>query len=245
MTSALLGIAILLAINPAETAVEPLRVVLVSGAEEYHSDETLAVLKRYLEAEYRIRCVLVKAVSVDNLPGLEALDDCDVALFFTRRLTIEGDQLERVKAYALSNRPLVGVRTASHGFQNWLDFDRLVLGGNYHGHYKHEVATIVTPAPGAEAHPILRDVGPITSLGGLYRVSPPAADAHILLNGSAPEGDEPVAWVRLRDGRRVVYTSLGEQRDFDDPDFLRLLANALCWSADRLDLIPADRQEPR
>ena len=37
--------------------------------------------------------------------GLEALDDCDVALFFTRRLEIDGEQLGRIEAELAADRP--------------------------------------------------------------------------------------------------------------------------------------------
>ena len=71
----------------------------------------------------------------EHLPGLENLADCDVMLLFTRRLKLSGEQLERIKDYCLSGKPIVGVRTASHAIQSWLDLDKEVLGGNYHGHY--------------------------------------------------------------------------------------------------------------
>lgn len=212
---------------------EPLKVVLVSGAEEYDSDASLLEFQEYLESRYPASCTLLKATSVDELDGLEALDDCDVALFFTRRLTIEGEALDRVKEYAMSGRPIVGVRTASHGFQNWLECDRLVFGGNYHGHYEHDVETVARVAEGVQGHPGLSGVGSLTSIGGLYRVSPLSDDAQVLLLGTAPEGTEPVAWVREVGGRRVAYTSLGHQADFKNPVFLRLLANLVFWSADR------------
>ncbi len=224
-------------------AAGPVRVCLVSGSEEYDSDESLATFKTYLESHGQLTCSLIKASAVDDLPGLEALDDCDVALFFTRRLTIEGEQLEAVKRYALSGRPIVGVRTASHGFQNWLDFDKVVYGGNYHGHYKHDVETVARPAAGRADHPILKGVGPITSLGGLYRVTPLADDTSVLLLGTAPEGTEPVAWTRTHNGGRVVYTSLGTQDDFRNPDFLQLLTNALFWAAGRESAILNSAQE--
>lgn len=79
------------------------------------------------------------------------------------------------------------------------------------------------------------------SIGGLYRVSPLAEDAQVLLIGTAPEGTEPVAWVRELEGRRIAYTSLGQQDDFKNPDFLRLLANLLFWSADRSEDIQPNR----
>ena len=167
----------------------PLNVCLVSGSEEYKSDDTLAAFRDHLEANYPAKCTLLKARGFDDLPGLEALDDCDVALFFTRRLTIGGEQLARIKKYVEAGRPIVAVRTASHGFQNWLDFDRDVLGGNYRGHYRNDLTMRATVAPGAEGHPVLDGVKMIASLGSLYRTSPLARDAKPLLIGSSPEGD--------------------------------------------------------
>ncbi len=121
---------------------DPIKIVLVSGSNIYFSNISLAEYKNYLEENYEgVQITLLQAGGELNakneysdLQDLEALDDCDVALFFTRRLTIDGEQLERVKRYVNSGRPIVVLRTASHGFQNWLDFDKLVLGRNYHGH---------------------------------------------------------------------------------------------------------------
>jgi len=70
-----------------------LKVCLVSGSEEYHSDATLAAFQRDLEAKYNVACVLLKARGESELPGLESLDKCDVAVFFTRRLKIDGEDL--------------------------------------------------------------------------------------------------------------------------------------------------------
>ena len=38
-----------------------LKVCLLSGSEEYHSDTTLAAFQRDLEAKYHVACVLLKA----------------------------------------------------------------------------------------------------------------------------------------------------------------------------------------
>jgi type 1 glutamine amidotransferase/nicotinamidase-related amidase len=206
---------------------------MVSGSEEYESDRTLAAFRDYLEANYPARCSLVCARGVADLPGLDALDNCDVALFFTRRLTIEGDQLDRVQRYVTAGRPLVAVRTASHGFQKWLEFDKEVLGGNYRGHYRNDLTMRAAPVPEATGHPVLDGIRGLASRGSLYKTSPLAPDAKVLLAGSSPEGKEPAAWVREYRGGRVFYTSLGAQGDFDNATFRRLLANALFWAARR------------
>src|SRR5690606_1319320 len=122
--------------------------------------------------------------------------DCDVALFFTRRLTIDGEALDAIRRYATSGRPIVGVRTASHGFQNYLEMDPEIFGGNYHGHYRNDLTTEVAVAEGAEGHPTLDRLEPFISRGSLYKVTPLAEGCRVLLVGTSPEGREPLAWTR-------------------------------------------------
>src|SRR3954464_10134197 len=77
--------------------VAPLKVCLVSGSLEYNSNESLAGFQKYLESRYKAECsrAFVEGENISNLPGLENLGSCDVMLLFTRRLKLEGEQLER------------------------------------------------------------------------------------------------------------------------------------------------------
>lgn len=211
----------------------PMKVCLVSGSQTYNSEISLPAFKAAIEPRYALECTLIQALGKDQLPGLEALDTCDVALFFTRRLEISGQELEAVKRYCLGGKPIVAVRTACHGFQGFLEFDKEVLGGNYHGHYGGDVITKVVTAPGMESHPILHKVGALDSLSSLYRTHPLAKDTQMLLGGVAPEGAQPVAWTREYKGARVFFTSLGSVEDFENPSFRRMIVNALFWTANR------------
>jgi type 1 glutamine amidotransferase len=168
------------------------------------------------------------------VPGLENLDTCDVLLIFTRRLKIDGKQLERIKKYCDAGRPIVGVRTASHAFQNWLALDREVFGGNYKGHYSEGPETEIEVVKDAAENPILAGFTPYRSAGSLYRNTGLAQDCRVLLIGSIPEHTEPIAWTREHQGGRVFYTSLGHPKDFEVEAFRNLLANALLWTARRL-----------
>lgn len=218
---------------PASAA--PLKVCLVSGSFEYDSDTSLAAFRDYLEAEYDTECTLLKAAGWTDIPGLEALDGCDVALFFMRRLRLDGEQLDRIKAYCAAGRPLVAVRTMSHGIQTWLAFDKEVLGGNYQGHLGEGPTTEVLVKPHRTDHPVLDGVGPIRSRYSLYKTKPVAEDCDVLMFGRTPESDgpQPLAWTRLHNGGRIFYTSLGGIGDFEGASFRRLLANALYWAVDR------------
>ena len=112
-----------------------LKIVLVSGSLEYKSDESLADFQKYLEEKHGAECRRAFRKADDDVPGLEALKDCDLAIFFTRRLTIDGDQLKSVRDYLKSGKPVIGIRTASHGFQKYLEMDREIFGGDYKNHY--------------------------------------------------------------------------------------------------------------
>ena len=226
----------------------PLKICLISGSAEYESDVSLTQFQAYLEKNFNVECTLLKAQGRlnrrgehDTLPGLEALAASEVAVYFTRRVTIEGEQLEQIKKYCLAGRPLVAVRTASHGFQNWLEFDREVLGGNYQGH-EPSATTPVTYYPViAQYHPVLDGVSVIRSPYTLYKTSPLAEDAQLLMEGTSKgkvEGEsgggrEPAVWTRTYKGARVLYTAMGGREDFENPAFLRLLTNAVFWTARR------------
>ena len=97
----------------------PLRACLVSGSFEYESDVSLDAFKAFLEGEYEAECTLLKAAGWEDLPGLEALDDCDTALFFTRRLRRDiAKAVEKVSVKDIehpTDAELEQVRQAIHG----------------------------------------------------------------------------------------------------------------------------------
>lgn len=213
----------------------PLRVVMVSGSGEYKSAESLPAFAKFLEQGFHVKATVLQAKGDKEIPGLEALEEADVVLVFTRRIKLEGEQLERFKKHCLAGKPIVGVRTASHAIQTWLDFDKEVLGGNYKGHYGGGVKQSVTVNPAAKDHPVLKGVKDFESEYSLYKTGPIAADATLLMTSTTPKaaGAEPAAWVREYKGGRVFYTSLGGLSDFENASFRQLLVNALFWTARR------------
>lgn len=238
--SALVGVIVTAAVAQAEDA-PPLKVCLVSGSIEYKSNESLAAYQKYLESHYNARCTqaFIQGNDIEHLPGLDNLDTCDVMVLFTRRLKIDGPELEKIKAYCHSGKPVVGVRTASHALQNWLALDKEVLGGNYKGHYDGDLATDVTLVETQKDNPLLQGVTPFRSAGSLYKNKGISGDCQVLMTGTSPEATEPITWTRTHNGGRVFYTSLGHPQDFQEESFRRLLANGLFWAAGREPQTPA------
>jgi type 1 glutamine amidotransferase len=215
--------------------------VLISGEYEYNSTNTLPAFKQFLESNYALNCIYLERKG-EEIPGLEALKKADLALFYIRRMTLPEEQLSQIKSYVNSGRSLIGLRTASHAFQNWKEFDNVVLGGNYHNHYGNAFVATARIHSEAASHPILKNVAKEFVTGGsLYKTSPLAKGTTLLLTGSITnQPPEPMAWTHNFNGARVFYTSLGHVKDFDHPAFRTMLVNAIFWALDQP--VPAPRQ---
>ena len=204
-----------------------LNLCMLSGSFEYDSEESLTRLKTYLEDHYAINANLLVYASEDDDPSLASLDDADAVLVYTRRLNTEGESLRQFQDYCEKGRPIIGIRTASHAYQNWLEFDKVVLGGDYQGHYGQGPTVRVEYIE--QEHPILKGIIELQSYGSLYKNPTLSNDTSVLLMGHTDEHSEPVAWTRLHNGGRVFYTSLGHQKDFTLEPFLRFLGQSILW----------------
>mgnify|MGYP002527034618 CR=1 FL=1 len=206
-------------------------IVLLSGESLYGSASTLPKFAAQLERQHGYRCTTIVREGEHRFPSLDALGQADLVVVFARRMQLPAEQLGQVKRYVESGKPVIGLRTASHAIQNWLEFDKLVLGGNYHGHHKNNLSGNASVVPAAKGHPILSGVAAEFKMGGsLYKNAPLANAAKPLLNGSV-EGHpaEPVAWTHSFKGNRTFYTSLGHAADFANPNFTKLVTNAIAW----------------
>jgi type 1 glutamine amidotransferase len=216
----------------------PLRLLLISGSGEYKSDEFFAELAPQLEANYNVKCSIYDGRDgKQGYPGLSALDDADVMVVFCKRWQLPDEARARAQKWCQQGKPVVGLRTASHAFQTWLEFDKKIMGGDYSGHYGWEDGIEVSIADGGRDHPILKGVGPWTRRGKLYRNPNLQPDVTLLLIAKSPSGKtEPVAWARVYDqnsGGRSFYTSMGMPSDLESDDFRTMLVNAIFWTAGR------------
>jgi type 1 glutamine amidotransferase len=193
-------------------------VVLVSGDEEYRSEEAMPQLANILARRHGFKCTVLFALGKDgtidpncndNIPGLEALRSADLMIIATRFRNLPDDQMKEIVDYVESGRPLMGMRTATHAFNlksktyakySWNSkawdggFGRRVLGDtwvNHHGqHGKESTRGII--APGARDHPILRGIndGDIWGPTDVYEVHVPA-DCMRLVLGQVLAGMKP------------------------------------------------------
>jgi len=218
-------------------------VAILMSEDEYETQLTLtAFANSELGKDFRVSCIYGRAEDGNDLVGLDAVNDADLLIVSVRRRALPKEQLEIVRSYFASGKPAIGIRTASHAFALrdgaptaghavWPEFDAQAWGGHYVGHYANDLATTVQPIADAASHPILHDVPQqlFASGGSLYRPAPLAEGATLLATGSV-EGHpaEPVAWTFTRaDGGQSFYTSLGHEKDFENPAFVQMLTNAV------------------
>lgn len=195
-------------------------VVLVSGDEEYRSEETLPQLAKILATRHGFRCTVLFAIDPkdgtinpdrnDNIPGLKALESADLLVLFTRFRNLPDDQMKPLIDYIESGRPVIGLRTATHAFNLKSDsayagyswnaedggYGRRVLGETWVSHHgQHgKQSTRGVLAPGAEGHPILRGVRGEDIWGptDVYGVRLPLpGDSKPLVLGAVLEGMKP------------------------------------------------------
>ena len=230
-------------------------VCFIIGENEYRTGETLPEFakKELAWRGYQLSFVTASPKVGDNdFKGWEAIPKADVLVISSRRRSPPGPMLEAIRAHIAAGKAVVGIRTASHAFEErdqktptattWMHFDEEVLGGDYQDHYGTGPGkvTVVRHDRATAASPILNGVAPeFRAKSHLYRNRDLAPTTTRLLVGRTEDGlseTEPVAWTNTRERRRVFYTSLGSPDDFAEPSFRRLLLNGILWSMD--DFIP-------
>jgi len=120
-------------------------IVLVSGDEEYRSEEALPQLAKILSEHHGFRCTvlfaqdpekpgIVNANYVKNIPGLDALDTADMIVLFTRFRALPDEQMQHFENYLKTGKPLIGIRTATHAFN--FDKDSISNFAQYGNYYQ-------------------------------------------------------------------------------------------------------------
>jgi type 1 glutamine amidotransferase len=235
-------------------------IVFVTGDHEYSGEATLPIVAAELEKNYGFRTIVLKAYpnhnAEENIPGLEALKEADMAVFFLRWRKLPADQVQLIEDYLKTQKPMVGFRTTTHAFnypkehplEKWNAFGEFAFnsppgwgGVNKHTHYGHESSTDVTMIDSVSNDPILTGVDKtFHARSWLYQVLPnyPSNGSKALMMGHSvnPNNkkayDNPVAWTGTNSfGARIFFTTLGHPEDFDQEPFQHMVINAIHWAA--------------
>lgn len=229
------GVSLLLAafVSRIEAAEPPLRVAIAARGKEF------AELQKHLESNFHVTCVRIDADKGKGIPDAAKLADCDVMLLNHYRAEPTPEQLEHIKKYFLSGKPVVGTRKASHAYQNWLEIDKVVLGAKYGGHFllgkqKEPISQVFSPK--GKENLQVKDVKLAIPGGGLYKYTELASDVEVLIEGGHEGNRMPQTWRRVnkeRGNQRVFYTRYDPNDVNKYADVREMVVKALFWAADR------------
>ncbi len=163
-------------------------IVLISGDDEYRSEEAFPQLAKILATHHGFKCTVLFALDPDgtinpeqhhNIPGLEHLKTADLAILGLRFRDLPDEQMEHFVNYLEAGKPVIGLRTSTHAFDikdksrkyykyHWqsdvkdyeLGFGKQVLGDTWLSHHGNHgsQSTRGIFAKGQEKNPILKGI---------------------------------------------------------------------------------------
>ncbi len=201
-------------------------IVFVTGDEEYRSEEGMPQLAKILAVHHGFTCTVLFAINkktgeidpetLDNIPGLEALDGADLMVLFTRFRELPDEQMKHIVDFANAGKPMIALRTATHPFNylknldspyakhTWNNpdaaftggFGRQILGETWVSHYGHHgvESTRGEIAPEMQDHPILQGCDDIWGPTDVYGINSLTGDSQPLVRGIVLTGmnhDDP------------------------------------------------------
>jgi hypothetical protein len=190
-------------------------VVLLSGDEEYRSEEALPMLGKILSQRHGFRCTVLFSVDPDgtinpkasrSLSNPAALETADAIVMSLRFRAWPDDIMARFDKLLRAGTPIVALRTSTHAFNGFAKgspwepwnynnqggFGKRVLGETWLTHWgRHKVeATRGVVEESQKGHPLLRGVTAVFGDTDVYEAYPPS-DATILLRGLVLSGMSP------------------------------------------------------
>ncbi|MDF1737940.1 MAG: sulfatase-like hydrolase/transferase [Verrucomicrobiales bacterium] len=193
-------------LSPPEGSANGRTIVFVTGDDEYKSEESMPMMAHILAERHGFDCKVLFAINRktgvidtnqrDHIPGLEALEDADLMVIFTRFRALEEAQMQMIEDYLATGKPVIGIRTSTHAFDfskapesafshysyshESGGFGRKVLGQNWIRHWgRHGTESSRGRfAPGMEKHPILTGIedGEIWGPTDVYEATLPQPD---------------------------------------------------------------------
>jgi nicotinamidase-related amidase len=241
-------------------------IAFIIAENEYHANQTLPefahelLLTKGVNCEFALGKPVYEGEGIHNIENLQILNDADLAVIQVRRRALPSGQMSLIKGYVNRGKAVLGIRTASHAFDakkpipaqvgtpggtnseaseyldQWPEFDRDVLGGNYQDHYGTlKVSIVYSEVPGMENHPLFQGVShddftsPVAPLYSLYKNRPLRSErVQVLLTGTIPEKPvEPVLWINRGEKGKVICTSMGHWEDWKNEKFRMIMFNSV------------------
>lgn len=198
-------------------------IVLISGDEEYRSEESLPMLGKILSQRHGFKCTVLFPIDKNtgeinpneqtNIPGMDAVDSADLIIAALRFRELPDKDMKHFVDYLAAGKPFIALRTTTHAFnytrnkqspfakysynsREWPGgFGQQLLGETWWIHHGHHK---VESARGLinglhQTHPILKGVKDVWGDSDVYGIRQLPPDAKVLLFGLTLSGMTPEA----------------------------------------------------
>ena len=197
------------------------RIVLLSGDEEYRSEEALPMLGKILAVRHGFKCTVLFPINpadgtIDpnnqtNIPGFDKVKEADLLVLFFRFRELPDEQMKHFVDYVNAGKPILAVRTSTHAFdykrnksspyakygwqsKDWQGgFGQQVLGDTWVSHHGDHGKQSARGIINREQrdHPVLRGVDDIWGPTDVYGIIHLPPEAKVLVYGQVLEGMKP------------------------------------------------------
>ena len=197
------------------------KIVLISGDEEYRSEEALPMLGKLLARRLGYTCYGLFAIDREtgeinpneqgNIPGMHLLEDADLVIIALRFRNLPDEQMKYFDQYLNSGKPVIALRTSTHAFQYPRDsdsafsrygtgsrewrggFGKQVLGETWVNHHGDHGSQSTRGLPNAEQadHLLLTGVDDVWGPTDVYGIRDLPEGTTVLLWGQVLEGMQP------------------------------------------------------
>lgn len=206
-------------------------IVLIAGDDEYRSEEGLPMLAKILSTHHGFNTTVLFPINPENnevvpnyktnIPGMEALEDADLAIILLRFRELPDEQMRYFDEFLKAGKPLLALRTSTHAFNysaeskspyakyHWQSkspgwekgFGKKILGEtwvSHHGHHAVEgTRALLDGIQAAAKNPILNGVTDIWAASDVYTVTNIGDDGSVLIHGASTAGmtpESPINW---------------------------------------------------
>lgn len=197
--------------HPPEGSANGKHIVLLSGDEEYRSEEALPMLGKILSQRHGFKCTVKFCIAEDGdyidpnnqkgLAGLQILESADLLILSLRFRNPSEEEAAHITAYLNAGKPIIGLRTSTHAFNgagsfgglSYKEFGLKIMGEtwvSHHGRHKVQGARGVIE-DGKAAHPILNSVSDVFAPSDVYGVIHLTEADNILMRGAVTETLDP------------------------------------------------------
>ncbi len=222
------------------------RVLFIAAEDAYKSRTWIPEFAvNQLGKKYQVQFGFSSEARFGSLPGLSMLDEADLVVLSLRRRGIPSEEMKNLKEYVNKRKPLLAIRTATHGFapnaklpmgyEEWKDFDKEVLGCHYQGHEVANSLTQILPVNDSFKNINLDRIKNERLASHLYKVNPLSKDTKVLLEGKSVPGDkvEPLIWLRENNKVRVACFTLGHFDEMKHEEIQQLLKETIGIMVDK------------